>query len=185
MSDAIPTVGRLVHELVEEQARRWPAAMAVSGAGGGLSYGELEAMSNRLARHLRRRGVGAESVVGVCLERSPEAVVALLGVLKAGGAYLPLGGGHPGERLGYMLGNAEARLLVTREELAGRVPWDGEVLCLDRDREWLEEDGGGVESGLVAENLAYVVYTSGSTGRPKGVMVSHRGVVNLAGWTHE
>ena len=174
---------RSAHELFAEQRRRTPDAVALACGESSLTYRELDARAERLAARLRARGVGPESVVGVCLDRSPELVVALLATLKAGGAYLPLDGAYPAERLAFMVKDSAACLLVTRRDLAGRLPADSPpVLLLDA----AEEEGAGQEAdgkgGAAPDNLAYVIYTSGSTGRPKGVMVPHRGLVNYLSW---
>jgi amino acid adenylation domain-containing protein/non-ribosomal peptide synthase protein (TIGR01720 family) len=171
-----------VHQLFEAQAERTPEALALVCGEERLTYAELNARANRLAHHLREKGVGAETTVGVLSERSPEMVVALLGVLKAGGAYLPLDPAHPQERLSYVLEDACARLLLSTARLAEGWPDNTAVtvLRLDADARLLTE--GRAENphlDTTAENLAYVVYTSGSTGRPKGVCVTHRGVARL------
>jgi len=147
--------GACVHELIAAQAARTPEAVAA----GRMTYRELDRRAGRLARRLVRQGVGPDVLVGLSFERSPDLLVALLGVLKAGGAYVPLDPTHPRERLDMILEDAGVRILLTE----------------------LEEDGEDVDVPLPAvdpENLAYVIYTSGSTGRPKGVEVRHRGVVN-------
>ncbi len=148
----------------------------------GLTYRELDRWANRLAHYLRGLGVGPETVVGVCLERSTEAVVALLGVLKAGGAYLPLDPDYPQERLAYMLADAGVSVLVTREAWLERLPsHPAQVVCLDRDGAAIAERASSRPAGgAEPENLAYVIYTSGSTGAPKGVMVTQQGISNLA-----
>ncbi|HLM57759.1 MAG TPA: amino acid adenylation domain-containing protein, partial [Pyrinomonadaceae bacterium] len=168
--------------LFEAQAERAPEALAVVCGEEQLTYAELNARANRLARHLREKGVGPEATVGVLMERSAEMVVALLGVLKAGGAYLPLDPAQPRERLSYVLGDAGARLLLTTARLAEGWPGDSALtlLSLDADARLLTE--GRAENPRVeasADNLAYVIYTSGSTGRPKGVCVTHRNVARL------
>ena len=126
-------------------------------------------------------------VVGLCLERSVEMVVALMGVLKAGGAYLPLDPEYPLERLGYMLEDAGVGVVLTQQELEERLPaYLGQTMCLDEEWERIsEESESEPESEVVAENLAYVIYTSGSTGRPKGVMISHGGLANYLRWARE
>ncbi|MFI5527229.1 amino acid adenylation domain-containing protein [Kitasatospora sp. NPDC051853] len=170
--------------LFEEQAARTPDAPAVRFEGGTLSYRELNLRANRLAHHLRRSGVGPESVVGVCLHRGPELVVALLGVLKAGGAYLPLDPEHPSERLAFMLADSAARAVVTDAGLTplveGRVPLVVDVAG-PFDEAW-EHD---LVFAAGPEHAAYVIYTSGSTGRPKGVLVEHRAIVNRLHWMQE
>ncbi|MEW5930755.1 MAG: amino acid adenylation domain-containing protein, partial [Gemmatimonadota bacterium] len=170
----------MVHELFAAQAARTPGLPAVEGGGESLSYAELERRANRLARHLRSRGVGPETRVGVCLERGAEMVVAVLAVLKAGGAYVPLDPSYPAERLAYTLADSGAALLVTRDGPAGRLPaFDGRVVRLDGEREAVAaHPGDAPPSGVGPRNAAYVIYTSGSTGRPKGVVVEH---ADLAG----
>ncbi|MFP2934898.1 AMP-binding protein, partial [Pyxidicoccus sp. 3LG] len=146
-----------------------------------LTYAELERRANALARRLRRDGVGPESIVGVCVERSLELVVGLLGILHAGGAYLPLDPSLPRERLAFMLEDSGAQALVTQQPMLGRFSRPpAHVVLLDAQREELAaESGEPVDSGVTARNTAYVIYTSGSTGQPKGVLVEHRGVCNL------
>ncbi|HEY7770695.1 AMP-binding protein, partial [Longimicrobium sp.] len=171
-----------IHELFEAQAARTPNAVAVDWNDETLSYAALDHAANRLANHLRRRGVGPETRVGICLERGPEQVIALLAVLKAGGACVPLDPAYPAERLAFMLADSGAPLLLTRLPLrAGLAPDAAEVVCLDAERERIDaESDQAPTAGVLPENLAYVIYTSGSTGTPKGVMVPHRGVPNLA-----
>ncbi|HWS56835.1 MAG TPA: amino acid adenylation domain-containing protein, partial [Pyrinomonadaceae bacterium] len=170
-----------VHELIEQQARRTPDAVAVEFEGERLTYAELDARANQLARHLRGLGVGPESLVAVMLERSAELIVTLLAVWKAGGAYVPLDPEYPAERLAFMLADSGAHVLVTDSGLAPSLPEHGaRVVALDAGREEVERQSAeGVPSGAGVDNLAYVIYTSGSTGRPKGVMISHRPLSNL------
>ncbi|HEX8273583.1 MAG TPA: non-ribosomal peptide synthase/polyketide synthase, partial [Longimicrobiaceae bacterium] len=185
-TDAAYPRERCVHELFEAQAERTPDAVALRHAGGSLTYGELEERADRLARRLRRLGVGPDARVGLCLERGPELMVGLLGILKAGGAYVPLDPAYPGERLAYMLEDSAARVLLTQRSLAGRLPeFGGETVVLDG-----AGDGGALAHSRTPapshapspDNLAYVIYTSGSTGRPKGVAMPHRPLVNLLAW---
>jgi amino acid adenylation domain-containing protein/thioester reductase-like protein len=167
--------------LFERQAAITPDSVAVVSGETQLSYGWLDAASNRLARHLASLGIGADICVAVFLERSPELVSSLLGILKAGGAYVPLDPDYPAERLAFMLSETRARVVLTEEHLRPRLPeCDSEMLCLRE--EWGRIDklsAGPVGSRATAENLAYVTYTSGSTGTPKGVAVCHRGVSRL------
>ncbi|MBV9927461.1 MAG: amino acid adenylation domain-containing protein [Acidobacteria bacterium] len=170
-----------IHQLFERQVEHQPEAVALTYEGTQLSYAELNARSNRLARHLLRVGVRAEVRVGLCVERSPDAVVGLLAVLKAGGVYVPLDPNYPAERLAYMLEDAGVRVLLTQEHLrAALPPHDAHVLCLDTD--WAAVEGESAEPPGVRcdpAQLAYVIYTSGSTGRPKGTMLQHRGLCNM------
>ncbi len=170
---------RCLHELFAEQAARTPAAPAVVFEGRALSYAELQEGAGRLARRLRRLGVGAETRVGICVERGPGMALAILGVLAAGGAYVPLDPAYPAERLEYMLRDSGARVLVAEAGAAAGLPeFGGEVVWLGAD----DGTGGGSAPprSPFPDALAYVIYTSGSTGTPKGVAVPHRAVVNFA-----
>ncbi|MFC4121996.1 non-ribosomal peptide synthase/polyketide synthase, partial [Nonomuraea zeae] len=176
--------GSLV-ELFEAQVRRAPGAVAVVAGEVSLSFAELDERANRLARLLAGRGVGPESVVGVCLERGAELIVALLAVLKAGGAYVALDPAYPGERLRWMAADAAPVVVLASAGTAGAVAGTP-VVVLD-DPAVAAELAGHAAGALGVEvdggNAAYVVYTSGSTGRPKGVVVPHRGVVSLCEWS--
>jgi amino acid adenylation domain-containing protein len=170
---------RLVHQLVEETAAARRNAVAVSFAGETLTYADLNAQANRLAHRLRRLGVGPESRVAVCLERSPALVTALLGVLKSSGAYVPLDPGYPADRLAYVLEDSRAAVLITQSSLVPTLPAQGaRVIALD-EADLADESASDPAPLAGAENPAYVIYTSGSTGRPKGVAVRQRGVVNF------
>jgi amino acid adenylation domain-containing protein len=175
---------KCVHELFEEQARRNPDAPAVSFAGQTLTYGELNRRANKLARHLRLLGVGPETLVGICIERSLEWVVGLLGILKAGGAHASLDPAYPPERLAYMMQDTQTLVLLTTRALLHGSHFEGpQVVCLDSDWESIEGHSGEDLAPLAAAaNAAYVVYTSGSTGRPKGVVTSHGALLNLVWW---
>jgi amino acid adenylation domain-containing protein len=167
------------HRLFEAQVERAPDAVAVVSEGAQLTYRELNARANQLAHHLVRRGVRTGSFVGVLLERSCEALVALLGVLKAGAAYLPLDPEYPRERLEYMLSDSGTRLLVTRAGLLERVgALDVEVL--EVDAALARESEENPSQAVPSESLAYLIYTSGSTGKPKAVMTPHRALVSYA-----
>ncbi|QXP86158.1 amino acid adenylation domain-containing protein [Methylococcus sp. Mc7] len=168
-------------ELFSAQARRTPDAIAVQSGNQRLSYGELERRSNRLAALLLRKGTGPGSVVALLLDRGCELAVGLLGVLKAGGAYLPLDPAYPEERLAYMLEDSGARIVLTRTALADALHHPG-VELLRLDTGWETDPAGSDEAPpccATPDDVAYLMYTSGSTGLPKGVMVPHRGVVNL------
>ncbi|PYS75424.1 MAG: non-ribosomal peptide synthetase, partial [Acidobacteria bacterium] len=170
-----------IHQLFERQARVVPNSIALESEGEQLTYAELDARANRLARRLRRLGVGSESRVAVMLKRSPGLVVTLLAVLKAGGAYVPLDPEYPHERLRFMLEDSSARVLVTDSALAGLAEGMGvRAVCLDTAAEELSrESDKDLGARVSPDNLAYVMYTSGSTGQPKGVAVTHRNVVRL------
>jgi amino acid adenylation domain-containing protein len=169
---------KCVHQLVELQASRQPNALAVVYGEKQISYGELNRRANRLAHYLRAHGVGLEIRVGVLMERSANWIVALLGILKAGGVYVPLDGSYPAGRLRFMVEDAEIRLLLTQ---SGQPRIEAsEVVFLDQDWEWLEsESTENPENVTQAEDLAYLMYTSGSTGQPKGVGVPHRAINRL------
>ena len=148
------------------------------------SYGELETRSNQLGRYLRAKGVGPEVRVGLCVGRGVELVLGALGVMKAGGAYVALDPDVPGERLGWMLRDSGARVVVTQEGLVSKLDASG-AECVRVDGDWErigKEEERGLSSGVVSENLAYVIYTSGSTGVPKGVELTHGGLRNLVEW---
>ncbi|MDQ3257842.1 MAG: amino acid adenylation domain-containing protein, partial [Acidobacteriota bacterium] len=171
-----------IHELFEAQAERTPEASAVVFEDERITYRELNERANQLAHHLRRLDVGASAIVGLLVERSVEMMVSLLGILKAGAAYLPLNTEHPGARLLHQLTDAGAAVLVTHERVAANVPeYGGRVLRLDRDWEQVAaESKSNPQPTATPEDLAYVIYTSGSTGVPKGVAVRHRNLVNYA-----
>ncbi len=173
--------------LCEEQAARTPDAEAVRFEEHSLTYRELNQRANRLAHRLRARGVGPETLVGICMERSLELVIGLLGILKAGGAYVPLDPDYPAERLAYMLGDAHVRVLLTMRPLVERLPIHGtHLICLDEDLpDRNSQCVGNPVSGVLPHNLAYMIYTSGSTGRPKGAMNTHRGICNRLAWMQD
>ena len=172
---------RTIPELFEEQVGARPEATAVRCGAAALSYGELNARANRVARWLREAGVGPDSPVGVCMNRSADLMVALLAIVKAAGAYLPLDPAFPERRLRLMAEDAAIAVIVADEGLLGQLPAGYRVLtCADGD--WPQAAGhqAGNLGGLPhPDNLAYVAYTSGSTGAPKGVMVTHRNVIRL------
>jgi amino acid adenylation domain-containing protein len=176
-----------VHELFERQVDRTPEMVAVVSEDERLTYAEVNARANRLAHALREAGVGPEALVGVCLERSVEMVVGLLGVLKAGGAYLPLPPAYPEQRLVFMLEDARVQAVITQQRLLGRLSGvRAPSLCLDADREQISHHAAAsLAGGARPGNLAYVLYTSGSTGRPKGVAIQHRSAVAFLHWARE
>ena len=176
--------------MFEAQTARTPEAAAVVFGDAQLSYHDLNARANQLARELVQRGVEPDSLVGICLERSPEMVVAVLATLKAGAAYLPLDPNYPMERVRFMLQDAGASVLLTTgthasgvlSMLEPRVP----VLYLDSDWQEIEKHADeNLNLHIAPENLAYVIYTSGSTGNPKGAMITHGGLTNYLQWAVE
>ncbi len=177
---------RFAHELFERQAAARPSALALRFEDGTLTYGELNARANQLAHYLISLGVQPEDRVAICVERGPGMVVGLLGVLKAGAAYVPLDPAYPAERLQYMLRDSAPRVLLAESETEEHVPaGDVAVLRLDVDlpvlaRTLPTHDPDPRALGLAADHLAYVIYTSGSTGLPKGVMVEQRSLCNMA-----
>ncbi len=176
-----------VHQLVEAQVRRSPNAVAAIFEGRHTSYRELNAQANRLAHQLRSWGVGPEVPVGLCAERSLSTLVALLGILKSGGAYVPFDPDHPAERLAFMLKDCAAPVVITqrplRELVAQCAPAGTRLLCLDDDAHAIaSHPAHDLEPRTRPDHLAYVIYTSGSTGQPKGVQIEHRGIVNQLHW---
>ncbi len=175
--------GKCVHDLFAEQVAARPKAVAVVFGGESLTYEELDWRANQLAHHLKFLGARPDTLVAISMERSLEMVIALLGVLKAGAAYLPLDPAFPAERLRFMLDDSKAPLLLTRateKERLGELPATVRAICLDTDwRLICEERDDEMPVKTTPENLAYVIYTSGSTGWPKGVQIPHRAVVNF------
>jgi amino acid adenylation domain-containing protein/non-ribosomal peptide synthase protein (TIGR01720 family) len=174
---SFPVTGAL-HQRFEARAAQRPTDVAVTCEGESLTYGELNARANRLARRLRALGVGPESRVGLCAERSLELVAGVLAIVKAGAAYVPLDPAYPADRLAYMAEDAGLRVLLAQDALRGRVAVDGlEIVSLEE----VPTSESADDLGIVVDsaNLAYVIYTSGSTGRPKGVGVTHGNVLRL------
>jgi amino acid adenylation domain-containing protein len=172
-----------VHELFAAHAAAAPNAIAVSGPDETLTYGQLERRANQLAHRLRALGVDRDRPVGLCLERSAALVVGAVGILKAECAYLALDPSHPQERLGFMLGDSGADVLVTSGPVAARLDSGETVVALDADRAELDLAPAVAPAvGDAAGELAYVIYTSGSTGAPKGVVIEHASLSNLIRW---
>jgi surfactin family lipopeptide synthetase A len=175
---------KCIQNLFEEQVTKTPDAVAVVCEDQQLTYTELNSRANQLAHYLQAAGLGPEKLVGICTERSLEMVVGVLGILKAGAAYVPLDPDYPRERLSFMLEDAHASALVTQRRLARQLPnHDAKIVCVDADRHEIAKHGDQNLAGIVApDNLAYVIYTSGSTGKPKGVAIEHRSVMTLLSW---
>ena len=178
---------KCVHQLFEKQVERSPEAIAVVSKDRQFTYAELNARANQLARFLKRFGVGPDSLVGLCVERSPEMIVGILGILKAGAGYVPLDPTYPSERLSFMLQDANIFVLLTQSHLLDTLPQhSGPRLSLDSDWDIIAKERKENPIGRATpENLAYVIFTSGSTGQPKGVMIPHRGLVNYLSWCTE
>ena len=175
---------KCVSQLVSDRAAAAPDAPALVAGGAVMSYGELDRRSNQLAHYLIALGVAPEVTVGLCLARSPEAVMCALAVLKAGGAYIPLDPAYPVERLAFMLDDAQPLVLITRPEMAEQLPaGDWQVLTIDTDGPQIDRYSTDAPATIAqAEQLAYVIYTSGSTGHPKGVEITHASLMNLVRW---
>lgn len=171
---------RCIHELFIEQANKNPDAIAIISQNAQLTYQELDKRSNQLAHHLQKLGVAPEVIVGICLERSPNAIIAILGILKAGGAYLPLDPAYPPERLQNTIEDAQVSILLTQQSSTFQSD-RSKIVYIDGDWSAIAQASQqAVISNVTPANLAYVIYTSGSTGKPKGVLVEHGGLSNLA-----
>jgi non-ribosomal peptide synthetase component F len=170
-----------VHELIEAQVRRTPENVAVEYEGHHLTYLQLNERANQLGHRLKKLGAVPDKLIGVCVERSLELVIALLGTLKSGAAYVPLDPHYPIDRLSWMLEDSGLDILITSKSLDSKFPgYSGIRVCLDSDATALcREPTQNIPSVADSAALAYVIYTSGSTGRPKGVQISHRNLVNL------
>ncbi len=170
-----------IHHMFERQVDRRPEAVALLDGNRVISFGELNKRSNRLAGYLQDLGVGPEVLVGICMERSIEAIIGILGTLKAGGAYVPVDPDNPPGRLQYVFRDAGFKVLLTRQNLLGKLPgFEGPTICLDSDQKILAKYPiTNPESRVLPANLAYIIYTSGSTGKPKGTLLQHQGVWNL------
>ncbi len=184
---AAPSAGPCLHEAFEIQAARTPGAVALYAGTDRLTYGELNGRADRLARRLRRLGVGPEMRVGVFLERSTDLVAGLLGILKAGGAYVPLDPAYPADRVAFMLQDAGVSALLVQESLLPRLP-ETTVPVVAVDAAQGADADAAVPEPLprtLPGNLAYLIYTSGSTGRPKAVAIEHASAAALLHWAHE
>lgn len=169
---------KTIHQLFEEQVERTPDNIAVVFEDKQLTYRELNGKANQLARILREKGVGPDSIVGIMTGRSLEMIIGIMGVLKAGGAYLPIDPDYPEERIKYMLDDSNARLLLTQSNNSKRVSFEGDIIYIDSEDIYKEYDFNITNVNKPCD-LAYVIYTSGSTGKPKGVMLEHKSVNNF------
>ena len=171
-----------VHQWFEEEVQKHPHAIALEMGDTRQSYDELNRQANQIAHYLRRLNVGPEVLVGVCMERSPEIVAAVLGILKAGGAFVPIDPVYPVERIRYMIEDSALQILLTKQSLVERLPATGAIVInIDTQREVIGKESER-DPVLFADpsNAAYAIYTSGSTGKPKGALLQHRGLCNLA-----
>jgi amino acid adenylation domain-containing protein len=179
-----PSSEQLVPRMIVAQARLNPDRIALVMGSEKLTYAELELRATQLANHLRSLGAGPEVLVGLCLERSPQFVIAALAIMQCGAAYLPMDLAHPAERLRFIVKDAAVRLLVTQRNFADRfVDLDARIVALDEEKSAISQQPTqlpDLKQGI--DSLAYVIYTSGSTGRPKGVEVTHRNLSNLVTW---
>jgi amino acid adenylation domain-containing protein len=178
-----PAILLCLHQIFEAQSDRTPDAMAVVIDEEHVTYQELERRANQLSHYLQTYGVGPEVRVGICLERSLDLLTGILGVLKTGGAYVPIDLSYPLERTTFILEDSETAIFLAREQQAERLPAQVGQLVIYLDTDWQQISRMSYArpvSGVAADNLAYVIYTSGSTGKPKGVLVEHKGLLNLA-----
>jgi amino acid adenylation domain-containing protein len=176
----VPIPENCIHQLFESQVKQSPNAIAVVCQDRQLTYRELNNRANQLAHYLKACGVGPETLVALCMERSPEMLVGMLGTLKAGGAYIPLDPSLPHQRQVFKLRNAQVTLGLTQSHLRDSIDNCGaKLICIDTDWEEISQHStDDLSNSVTVENLAYVIYTSGSTGEPKGAMITHRGMVN-------
>ncbi|WP_414623416.1 amino acid adenylation domain-containing protein [Calothrix sp. CCY 0018] len=176
-----------IHQLFEQQVKRTPEAIAVVFGKQQVTYQQLNASSNQLAHYLQKLGVKPEGLVAICLERSIEMVVGLLGILKVGGAYVPIDPNYPQERITYMLEDSQVSVLLTQDSLIENLPMHPvHTIALDTDWEKIAQNSDrNLDLQINLENLAYVIYTSGSTGKPKGAMNTHRGICNRLLWMRD
>ncbi|MBZ0307574.1 MAG: AMP-binding protein, partial [Anaerolineae bacterium] len=170
-----------MHHVIEAQVERTPDKIAAIFDDQQISYRDLNRHANQLAHFLQKRGIGADMLVGLCVERSLDMLVGLLGILKTGAGYVPIDPTFPADRVAYMLEDAQANVLVTQSSLLDTLPQhQGEVVCLDTDWPTIQQEKDtNPNAEFAPENLAYTIYTSGSTGKPKGVQLQHQGVVNF------
>ncbi|MBC7887439.1 MAG: amino acid adenylation domain-containing protein, partial [Ferruginibacter sp.] len=177
--------GKTIIDLFEEQVAKTPAGSALVLAEGQLSYQQLNSKANQLAHFLRSKGVQEESLVPICMERSPEMVIGILGILKAGAAYVPIDPGYPAERISYMLEDSGAGMIISSKESSGKIPGGIAADIIEIDSDWFITNPHPAENLSILigpSHLAYVIYTSGSTGKPKGVMLEHRNLYSFICW---
>ncbi len=172
----------------EEQVNQTPNEIAIIYEDQQISYGEFNQQVNKLARYLRKKGIGEDIPVGILIRRSPQMLVALWAVIKAGGAYVPIEPNYPSERIGFILKDTQVSLLLTEGSLAQQLPVDSNLEIIDTDHDWARisrESSENLENEIKPGHIAYIIYTSGSTGQPKGVMIEHRGLINYVSWAKQ
>jgi amino acid adenylation domain-containing protein len=181
-SSATYTLDRCIHQAIEAQVAAHPEAIAAIDGDRTLSYGELNHKANQLARYLRGMGVGANDLVAIAIERSLELAIAILGILKSGGAYVPIDLSYPPDRVAYMLCDAQVSVILTADTSQSRLP-ESAVKVINLNQDWAaisQKCSENLDMRFTPDSLAYVMYTSGSTGKPKGVQILHRGLMNHA-----
>ena len=169
---------KTIQQLFEEQVEKIPNNIAVVFNGQRLTYKELNERANSLARVLREKGAEAEKIIGIMVDRSLEMIIGIIGILKAGSAYLPIDPEYPVERIKYMLEDSDTEILLTQKKLQKNIDYDGEIIDIE-DPALYERTTSNLKMLSEVHNLAYIIYTSGTTGRPKGVLVEHIGIANL------
>ena len=172
---------KTIQEIFEAQVVKTPENTAAVYKDKQMTYRELNEKANQLARVLKNKGVGPETIVGIMVEPSMEMVIGILGILKAGGAYLPIDKEYPRDRIEYMLQDSEGKILLTKKDIKGEISYSGDIIFLE-DNELYEGECENLVAACTPNNLAYVIYTSGSTGKPKGVMIEHKSLINMSKW---
>ena len=181
------TIQSTLHTLFEEQVARFPDHIAVINYQQVLTYSQLNQRANQLANYLRKQGLKADTCVALCMERSSDLLITLLGILKAGAAYVPLDASHPKERLSFILNDIDSPFLIITANLQEQFKdYQGQLIVLEKDVEEIhQQDTNNLPPLATAQSLAYVIYTSGSTGQPKGVLIEHKSVINYGLWFAE
>ncbi len=174
-------MNKTITMIFEEQVEKTPSHPAVILENEVITYHDLNERANQLARVLKEKGLKTEGIVAIMADYSIELIVGIMGIMKAGGAYLPIDPGYPSDRVNYMLEDANVGIILTQQSLTSKISFNGETMYLD-DSSMYNGDNANLKSPIQPENLAYVIYTSGSTGRPKGVMIEHRSLINFIDW---
>ena len=186
-TDAPYPKDKTVIQLFEAQVQRTPQATVIKQSKNAVTYAQLNERANQLAHYLRTQGIGPETAVAICMDRSVDVLIAIWGVLKAGGGYIPIDPAYPLERITFMLADAQPKIVLTNNEM---IQWEmasaPEVKIVNPATLNLTDNLGTNPTPLAAgDNLAYMIYTSGSTGKPKGTMITHRGLMNYIWWARE